>query len=101
MTQQQMIEMVQISHPDVGETQLRLLLNGVLDEFTSETRILSGSSTVSATLDKRVYDLTDFSGVTDADDVLEIYKVDWVDDSESTDTPIPRFAGMIANEDMT
>ena len=41
MTQQQMLESIQQVYPDMGETQLRLLLNDALDEFVEETRILS------------------------------------------------------------
>ena len=43
MTQQQMIESIQQIYPDMGETQLRRLLNDALDEFVEETRLLTGS----------------------------------------------------------
>ena len=46
MTQQQMIESIQQIYPDMGETQLRLLLNDALDEFVEETRTIYGKETL-------------------------------------------------------
>tara|TARA_R100001443_G_scaffold117244_2_gene140863 strand:- start:161 stop:913 length:753 start_codon:yes stop_codon:yes gene_type:complete len=49
MTQQQMIESIQQIYPDMGETQLRLLLNDALDEFVEETRVLTDTKTLAFT----------------------------------------------------
>tara|TARA_B100000902_G_scaffold330981_1_gene328203 strand:- start:573 stop:836 length:264 start_codon:yes stop_codon:yes gene_type:complete len=57
MTQKQMIELVQMHHPDMGDTEARLYLNRALKEFCRETRILSGSTTFSTVVDQRYYDL--------------------------------------------
>ena len=48
MTQQQMIESIQQIYPDMGETQLRLLLNDALDEFVEETRTIYGKETLTS-----------------------------------------------------
>lgn len=71
MTQKQMIELIQIHHPDMGETEARLYLNKALKEFCRETKILSGSTTFSTVADQRYYPLDS--------KVLEITRVD-VDD---------------------
>jgi len=96
-----MIELIQESYPNVGETQMRLLINNALDEFSIETKMLSGHGTFTPVADQREYALTALSTISDADDVLEIKKIDFKDNSESTDRPIPRFSGMIYNEDTT
>ncbi len=96
-----MIEVIQESYPNIGETQMRLLINNALDEFSIETKMLSGHGTLTPVAAQREYALTDFSGVSDSDDVLEIKKIDFKDNSASTDRPVPRFSGMIYNEDTT
>ena len=40
MTQAQMIEIIRMHHPDMGETEARLYLNKALKEFCRETEIL-------------------------------------------------------------
>jgi len=68
MKQQQMIELIQMHHPDMGETEARSYLNKALKEFCRETKILSGSSTFSTVVDQRYYSLDS--------KVLEITRVD-------------------------
>tara|TARA_R100000781_G_C4081140_1_gene127768 strand:- start:3828 stop:4136 length:309 start_codon:yes stop_codon:yes gene_type:complete len=77
MTQKQIIEQIQQVHPEIGETQLRIMLNNALDEFVSEARTNVHMDTVtsSPTADKRYYDFTDISGISDAEDVLEVIQV--------------------------
>tara|TARA_Y100001951_G_C11292307_1_gene273066 strand:- start:1426 stop:1758 length:333 start_codon:yes stop_codon:yes gene_type:complete len=92
MTQQQIIELVQQMHPDIGETQIRLMLNQALDEFDHEVKLARSTATVTPTADKRYYDFVDFtqaayknhSGTTVVsaavaanDDVLEVSRVDY------------------------
>ena len=92
MTQQQMIELVQQMHPEIGETQIRLMLNQALDEFDHHVKLASGTATVTAVADQRYYDFTeltqaaytDHSGsavsaatISANDDVLEITRVDY------------------------
>lgn len=68
MTQQQLIELVQQHHPNMRETEIRLYLNRALIDFCKQTRIMSGTSTISTIADQRYYDL--------ADTVLEVTRVD-------------------------
>jgi|TARA_R110002020_G_scaffold192569_1_gene392784 hypothetical protein len=92
MTQQQLIELVQQMHPEIGETQIRLMLNQALDEFDHHVKLASGVATVTAIADQRYYNFTDFeqvaytdhSGTTVSaadiaanDDVLEVSRVDY------------------------
>jgi len=68
MTQQQLIELVQQHHPNMRETEIRLYLNRALIDFCKQTRIMSGTSTISTIAGQRYYDL--------ASTVLEITRVD-------------------------
>jgi len=87
MTQKQMIELVQMHHPDMGETEARMYLNKALKEFCRETKILSGSSTFSTVVDQRYYSLDS--------KVLEITRVD-VDDFR-----IDRLVGLPEKSDVS
>ena len=40
MTQQEMIETIQESFSDAGETKIRLMLNRAMDEFIGDTMML-------------------------------------------------------------
>ena len=79
MTQKQIIEQIQQIHPEIGETQLRIMLNNALDEFVSEARtnvhmdVLNPSA--DPTANKRYYDFTDATNIDDAEDVLEVIQV--------------------------
>ena len=92
MTQQQLIELVQQMHPEIGETQIRMMLNQALDEFDHEVKFATSTATVTPVADQRYYSFTDFtqaaykdhsgatvSGATIAanDDVLEVNRVDY------------------------
>lgn len=44
MTQQQLIEVLQLSHPERGETYLRIMMNMALSEYADETRVLRGEA---------------------------------------------------------
>jgi len=68
MTQQQLIELVQEHHPRMGEAEIRIYLNRALIDFCKQTRIMSGTSTISTVAEKRYYDL--------ASTVLEVTRVD-------------------------
>jgi len=95
MTQKIMIELVQQQFPDVGETQIRVMLNQAMDEFVHHTRLLTSNGTVTTQANRRYYPLTLFSNVTDADDVLEIYRV------EHDTVRIPIAVGEYSHEDLT
>ena len=70
MTQQEMIEMVQQHHPEIGETQIRIWLNQALHEFCRKTQIIEDVDTsITTVANQRFYSIP--SGV------LEINAVDF------------------------
>lgn len=75
MTQQEIIEQIQQVHPEIGETQLRLMLNTALDEFAHRARLNEKLGAVTVVADQRYYDFSDFDSVTLDDDVLEVLQV--------------------------
>ena len=80
MTQTQIIEMVQIHHPDMGETEIRLHLNKALDEFCEGTRILKGQQTFTTTSSTRYYKLNDLDAdgsETDQHKFIDVGRVDY------------------------
>jgi len=96
MTQQEMIETIQQDFPEIGETQLRLMLNRALDKFESEVELLRGTATVSVTEDdKRRYAFTEFDGITSNDDVLSVDRVDY------NNIQVKRFTGNIEETDIS
>ena len=96
MKQQEMIETIQQDFPNIGETQIRLMLNRALDKFDSEVELERGTATVSVTVDdKRRYAFTDFTGITSNDDVLSIDRVDY------NNKQIKRFTGIIEETDIS
>jgi len=103
MKQKEMIEIIQQEFPQVGETQIRTMLNRAMDKFDNETAgLLTGWADVSPTANKRRYALSDFnveSGGTSvvADDVLEITRVDY--GTEGTGKQVKRILGEITDTD--
>ena len=93
MTQQEMIETIQESFSDAGETKIRLMLNRAMDEFIGDTMMLSGYGTVDITADQRYYDFSDLSSITTSNDVLGVYQVDY------DNAPIDRFIGQVKDSD--
>jgi len=91
-----MIEIIQQDFPEIGETQLRLMLNRALDKFDSEVELERATATVSVTEDdKRRYSFTDFTGITSNDDVLSVDRVDY------NNKQIKRFLGQIEETDIS
>ncbi len=68
MTQEQLIELVKLHHPDMPDTLIRIYLNKALDDFCRKTRILKGHKSVSSVADKRYYDLDS--------SIIEVIRVD-------------------------
>lgn len=96
MTLQHMLEEIRNLFPDVGDTELTSMINRALDEFCEHTRIgVHTNDTVTAQADAIYYALTLLSAVSDVDDVLGVYQVDF------DDTPMYRFIGAIPNTDLT
>ena len=80
MTQTQIIEMVQMHHPEMGDTEIRLHLNKGLDEFCEGTRILKGQQTFTTTADTRYYKLDDLDAdASEADQhkFIDVSRVDY------------------------
>jgi hypothetical protein len=101
MTQKEMIETIQQSFPQVGETQIRLMLNRALDKFETEIELLRGTATATVTADdKRRYLFSDFvkegtSTSLSIDDVLSVDRVDY------NNKKIKRFLGTIEETDIS
>lgn len=80
MTQTQIIEMVQMHHPEMGDTEIRLHLNKGLDEFCEGTRILKGQQTFTTTADTRYYKLDDLDAdgsEADQHKFIDVSRVDY------------------------
>jgi hypothetical protein len=95
MTQQEMIEIIQQEFPNIGETQIRVMLNRALDKFETETELLRGTDTVTVVADKRRYAFSDFDNITSSDDVLSVDRVDY------NAKQIKRFLGTIEETDIS
>ena len=89
MTVQQMIELVQQHHTDMGETEIIKMLNLALDEFIIETQMIKDVATITTVADQRYYELDDSPSISDPDDVLEIFRVEY-DSGDGFGKKIPR-----------
>ena len=100
MTQQEIIEQIQQVHPEIGETQLRLMLNNALDEFSDSARFNEKLGDVTVVADQRYYAFSDSEGVSLDDDVLEVLEATY---GNATDGEfiLPRFVGDIEPLDTT
>jgi len=96
MTQKQIIEQIQQVHPEIGESQLRIMLNSALDEFVSEARTNVHFAKATPVADQRYYAFTAFSdsdtAISEEGEVLEVVEVSY---GNSTDGErlISRIAG--------
>jgi len=80
MTQTQIIEMVQMHHPEMGDTEIRLHLNKALDEFCEGTRILKGQQTFTTQANVRYYPLDDLDkdgSSTDQHKFIDVNRIDY------------------------
>lgn len=79
MTQKQIIEQIQQVHPEIGETQLRIMLNNALDEFVSEAKTNEHMASITPVAAQRYYAFSSFTdtetAITDAEDILEVIQV--------------------------
>tara|TARA_R110000765_G_C18651514_1_gene575600 strand:- start:46 stop:354 length:309 start_codon:yes stop_codon:yes gene_type:complete len=102
MTQKQIIEQIQQVHPEIGETQLRLMLNSALDEFVSEARtnIHMDIMLNTPTADQRYYDFTEMNDISDAEDVLEVLEVTYGNPTDG-EVPIGHYTGVVTPLDVT
>jgi len=81
MTEKQAVETIKQINPAISDTQIKIMLNQAVKEFTILTEILRGQSTDTTQANKRYYPLTQFSGITSTEDIIKIDRVD-LDDTE-------------------
>ena len=86
MSQEQLIELVKLHHPDMPDTLIRVYLNKALEDFCRKTRMIKGVKKISSIADQRYYDL--------ASDIIEVTRID-IDGYE-----IPRLVGKPEFEDV-
>ena len=58
MTEQEIIDQIQQVHPEIGETQLTIMLNNALDEFVSEARTNEKLGIFTPVADQRYYEFS-------------------------------------------
>jgi len=91
----QSIEIIKQSFPKVTETRIKVLLQTAVKEFCILTELLREKSTEVTQANVRYYPLTGFSGVTSAEDIVTIDRVDY------DDVAIDHLAGEPNIEDLT
>jgi len=93
MKQKEMIEMIQQEHADIGETQIRAMLNRAMDKFDEDTKgLVKKTATITPLATRRRYPFSEFGGIESSEEVLKINRVDY------NNKPIKRFIG---NLDLT
>tara|TARA_R100001594_G_scaffold135746_2_gene177676 strand:+ start:71 stop:349 length:279 start_codon:yes stop_codon:yes gene_type:complete len=91
MNLQEIIELVQQHHPEMGHNEIVLEANRAMDDFSSQTRIVRGSYTFDTVIDQRFYTLDD--------NILEIEQVAY-DSSTSGGRTIPRLIYQPSEKDI-
>ena len=88
MTNKEMMELVQLHHPHMGEVEIVKLLNRAKDDFSAKTEMIKDSYTLTTVADQRYYDIDNR--------ILKIKSV-WLNDVR-----IPRLIGkpIIDDEDV-
>ena len=84
MKLKEMIERVQQHHPDMGETEVKKLINNGMRDFSIRTEIISGTFTFPTVINQRYYTISD--------DILKIDEV-YYDADGSGGKRIPRLTG--------
>ena len=84
MTLQEIIELVQQHHPDMGETEVVKLINRGMEDFSVRTEMVTGTFTFPTVINQRYYTLSD--------DILKIDEV-YYDASAGGGKRIPRLSG--------
>ena len=92
MKLQQMIELVQKHHEELGTNEIIHLLNQASDEFCARTLILDEATQFDTVVDQRYYGLKE--------SILEIKSVDMVDDDGNV-KDIKRLVGRPKYRDIT
>lgn len=81
MIVQQMIDLVRMHHPQMGETEIIKMLNLAIKDFSNRTRIIKDIISESLNEDQRYYPLDE--------DIIEITRVD-MDTGDGYGKQIPR-----------
>ena len=92
MKLQQMIDLVQKHHPDLGVNEIIHLLNQASDEFCSRTLMLEEATQFDTVVNQRYYGLKE--------SIIEIKSVDKVD-SDGNSVQISRLVGRPEYRDLT
>jgi hypothetical protein len=92
MKLQEMIELVQKHHPDLGDVEVIKLINQASDEFCSRTLVLDEATQFNTVANQRFYGLKD--------SILEIKSVD-MKDEEGNVKSIKRLQGRPEYRDIT
>tara|TARA_B110000444_G_scaffold238872_1_gene252816 strand:+ start:481 stop:768 length:288 start_codon:yes stop_codon:yes gene_type:complete len=95
MTQLQLQELIQVHHPDMTETEIRLRLNNALKEFCRKTRILKGAFQFDTALDADAADGSYLRYYGLDNKIIEVESVDY----NSND--IQRLSGRPQKRDLT
>lgn len=85
-----MIERVQQHHPDMGETEVKKLINNGMRDFSIRTEMVTGTYTFPTVINERYYTLPD--------NILKINEV-YYDASVSGGKRIPRLVGKPEEQD--
>ena len=87
MKQIEMVELVRLHHPHLGETEIRKLLDRALADFAARTEMIESSVTTTTVANQRYYSLSD--------NVIQLTSV-WLND-----TQIPQLIGKPVIDDDT
>ena len=87
MKQIEMVELVRLHHPHLGETEIRKLLDRALADFAARTEMIESSVTTTTVANQRYYSLSD--------NVIKLTSV-WLND-----TQIPQLIGKPVIDDDT
>ena len=92
MKLQELIELVQQHHPELGHNQVVLEANRALNDFSMQTKLVKGSFDIATVIDKRFYDLDE--------NIIEIEEVIF-DHGTGKGTAIPRLINKPRVKDAT
>ena len=87
MKQIEMVELVRLHHPHLGETEIRKFLDRALADFAARTEMIESSVTTTTVANQRYYSLSD--------NVIKLTSV-WLND-----TQIPQLIGKPVIDDDT
>tara|TARA_R100000808_G_C2112173_1_gene125942 strand:+ start:195 stop:473 length:279 start_codon:yes stop_codon:yes gene_type:complete len=92
MKLQELIELTQQHHPELGHNQIILEANRALNDFSMQTKLVRGTFDISTVIDKRYYDLDN--------SIIEIEEVIY-DVGAGKGTAIPRLINKPQVKDIT